>query len=101
MTQGAIDLVQSELGQKSAKTLRLQAAQRQQVLSSGAPPLTLPATNRTTAPKLLQNQDEMVQVQVLKSNIQTRIAPVLAVQGGRPPDLSELRKTVRQQRANG
>jgi hypothetical protein len=99
MTQGAIDLVQSELGQKSAKTLRLQAAQ--QVLpSQKTPPLSLPAPNRTNPPKLLLNEDEITNFNVVNSSSEATIAPILAVQGGRPPDLTELRKTVRRQRAN-
>ena len=97
MTQGAIDLVQSELGQKSAKTLRLQAAAQQHKTSS---PLTLPATHRTNPPKLLLDEDEIATIQVLNSSVDTEIAPVVAVQGGRPPDLTELRKTVRRLQRN-
>jgi hypothetical protein len=104
MTQGAIDLVQSELGQKSAKTLRLQqAATQNQILPSSVstPPLALPGTDRTNPPKLLVNEDEVVKITALNSSLEASIGPILAVPGGRPPDLSELRKTVRRQRANG
>lgn len=100
MTQGAIDLVQSELGQKSAKTLRLQAAQ-QQSLPNQIPisPLALPTTRRTNPPKLLLKEDDIATIQVQNSSLEAEIAPIVAVQGGRPPDLTELRKAVRRQRA--
>jgi len=96
MTQGAIDLVQSELGQKSAKTLRLQAAQQGLQKQKISPPL---ATNKTNPPKLVLNEHDVAGVQVVNSTLDAEIAPILAVQGGRPPDLSELRKTLRRQRA--
>ncbi|KAH7622130.1 hypothetical protein NADE_004721 [Nannochloris sp. 'desiccata'] len=98
MTQGAIDLVQSELGQKSAKTLRLRAAAQALHNQNITQPLSLPATNRTNPPKLLLHEHEMTEMKVVDSTLDDGIAPILAVQGGRPPDLSELRKTVRRQR---
>lgn len=98
MTQGAIDLVQSELGQKSAKTLRLQAARQDHHCRKIRPRLSLPATNRINPPKLLLHEHEIAKIQVVNSTLDARN---LDLQGGRPPDLSELRKTVRRQRAGG
>lgn len=89
MTQGAIDLVQSELGQKSAKTLRLRAAAQALHNQNITQPLSLPATNRTNPPKLLLHEHEMTEMKVVDSTLDDGIAPILAVQGGRPPDLSE------------
>lgn len=97
MTQGAIDLVQAELGQISSKVLLLRATQKGPKL--GLPAITSSQTksDRTPAPILIENHQKD---QIASESVQVAdIGPIIVVPGQRPPDLSELRKTIRRQRS--
>ena len=94
MTQGAIDLVQAELGQKSSKLLRLKGAA---------------ATSRkaevASTPKLIQSREDTdlidnqeMEIKGTNSINPLNVGPIVATPGGRPPDLTDLRKALRQQR---
>ena len=95
MTQGAIDLVQAELGQKSPRTLRLQGSQLR-------PDEQLPIQQQqsSTARPMLIEQSDVHVVEAVNPFDSGLVGPIIAVPGGRPaPELAELRKAVRRQRS--
>lgn len=97
MTQGAIDLVQAELGQRPSMAKRLQQLQNTVIR---APQLRLIEQVPGPAPRLLTDGAETGNGDgsAALGEQELRIGPVVVVPGQRPPDLTELRNAVRRQR---
>ena len=98
MTQGAIDLVQAELGQRPSMAKRMQQAQNTVIR---APQVRLLVTVPGPPPRLLTDGAEAGSggCTVVQAEEELgAVKPVVVVQGQRPPDLTELRKAVRRQR---
>lgn len=97
MTQGAIDLVQAELGQRPSMAKRMQQAQNT-VIRAPQPKLLEPVPG--PPPRLLMDGTEAgdCMAVTVQAEEELGIGPVVVVPGQRPPDLTELRKAVRRQR---
>jgi hypothetical protein len=97
MTQGAIDLVQAELGQRPSMAKRMQQAQNTVIR---APQPKLLESVPGPPPRLLTDGSDAGSGDgaAVEAQQELGIGPVVVVPGQRPPDMTELRKAVRRQR---
>ena len=94
MTQGAIDLVQADLGQISSKVLLMRATQKGPKLGLPSMPAKQTKSDKSPGPLLIEGT---LDGQVASADVE-ELGPVIVVPGQRPPDLTDLRKAVRRQR---